>query len=357
MGLFKNITIFGAGSGFTQTLPDISQTGKIFRVVDNDPGKWGKTVAGYKIFPPEVLQAKDSDEVIIICSHWKKSIARQLAAYGLQSGKDFFLDVNFLIKPEHYLRIFREFSSFLRRHDKLLAGKKVLHIGVGHTLLVDILLAMAGARVICSNLDDELIFFPDLSLKKRIYEHIATFYANDSAPFIMKPEAVIKRTTNGLSIDPSMVSFQVMDVENLAVASASVDYIFSHDLLEHVEQPQKAIEECCRVLRPGGMFYHHIHPGDHRPEKTSFDMYTHPAQQWREICQKNGYHHNRWLSCQFIEAFANAAGTIIEAESRTAPGISDVPLSLPHEIDQEFSRFTTHDFLSSTGHLTIGGVV
>ncbi len=43
--------------------------------------------------------------------------------------------------------------------------------------------------------------------------------------------------------------------ENLPVASGSVDLIVSLQVLEHVQNPKRVIEEAYRVLKPGGCFF------------------------------------------------------------------------------------------------------
>lgn len=49
------------------------------------------------------------------------------------------------------------------------------------------------------------------------------------------------------------------DATNLPFADASFDYVYSHGVLHHVEQPRRAVEELVRVLRPGGRFNVHVY--------------------------------------------------------------------------------------------------
>jgi len=55
-------------------------------------------------------------------------------------------------------------------------------------------------------------------------------------------------------------SFQTADAENLAFPDASFDLVYSHGVLHHTPETEKAIQEIHRVLRPGGravvMLYH-----------------------------------------------------------------------------------------------------
>ena len=48
------------------------------------------------------------------------------------------------------------------------------------------------------------------------------------------------------------VEFQEADCYSLPFAAATFDRVFSHALLEHLREPQKAVAEFHRVLRPGG---------------------------------------------------------------------------------------------------------
>ena len=44
------------------------------------------------------------------------------------------------------------------------------------------------------------------------------------------------------------------DVYNLQLSSKSVDFVLFMEVIEHLEDPETAIQEICRVLAPGGRF-------------------------------------------------------------------------------------------------------
>ena len=53
------------------------------------------------------------------------------------------------------------------------------------------------------------------------------------------------------------VKYEQGDALGLPYADASFDAVCAMDFLEHVEEPERVIEECSRVLRPGGIFFFH----------------------------------------------------------------------------------------------------
>ena len=50
----------------------------------------------------------------------------------------------------------------------------------------------------------------------------------------------------------SRLDFRISDVKGLPLDDQTVDTIFCYDVFEHVENPAPILEECHRVLRPGG---------------------------------------------------------------------------------------------------------
>lgn len=48
--------------------------------------------------------------------------------------------------------------------------------------------------------------------------------------------------------------FVTFDGINIPVAPASIDLVYSRQVLEHVRYPEKLLADVCRVLQPGGLF-------------------------------------------------------------------------------------------------------
>ena len=49
------------------------------------------------------------------------------------------------------------------------------------------------------------------------------------------------------------------DGRNLPFPDASFDYVYSHGVLHHSDEPQQVVQEIFRVLRPGGRFNIHVY--------------------------------------------------------------------------------------------------
>jgi 2-polyprenyl-3-methyl-5-hydroxy-6-metoxy-1,4-benzoquinol methylase len=51
------------------------------------------------------------------------------------------------------------------------------------------------------------------------------------------------------------ISWEVMDIQSIAHANDSFDYVVSCETVEHVLDPQQALKEVARVLKPGGKLF------------------------------------------------------------------------------------------------------
>lgn len=53
------------------------------------------------------------------------------------------------------------------------------------------------------------------------------------------------------------VNYTLGDAYNLPYANNSMDVVCAMDFLEHVEDPERVVKECSRILKPGGLFFYH----------------------------------------------------------------------------------------------------
>ncbi len=96
-------------------------------------------------------------------------------------------------------------------------------------------------------------------------------------------------------------------------AANSVDFIFSHSVLEHVDDPAAAYAACYRWLRPGGLMSHKIDHSSHAITRSWNGHYAIPAGLWRVIFGRKPYLLNRWAPRQHLAAMEQAGFQIMPA--------------------------------------------
>jgi SAM-dependent methyltransferase len=57
----------------------------------------------------------------------------------------------------------------------------------------------------------------------------------------------------------ALATVKEADARSLPFPDASFDYVYSHGVLHHSDEPRKIVEEIFRVLRPGGRFNVHVY--------------------------------------------------------------------------------------------------
>ena len=102
-----------------------------------------------------------------------------------------------------------------------LAGKRVLEVGCGRGLGMEILLALGAAQITGFDLDPKMVALAHKRLAK---------YGERARVF-------------------------VGDAEAIELPNESFDVVVEYGILHHVPNWQKALSEIARVLKPGGMFY------------------------------------------------------------------------------------------------------
>lgn len=130
-------------------------------------------------------------------------------------------------KGDQTIQFFLPFHS----QAEMFTGKTVLDIGCG------------GGGKTC--------YYATFKPKSIIGIDIVPHYAEEGNAFAKE---------KGLS---DVVSFMTQDAANMTFADNTFDTIIMNDAMEHVGEPEKTLEECFRVLKPGGHLYINFPPYYH----------------------------------------------------------------------------------------------
>lgn len=130
-------------------------------------------------------------------------------------------------KGDQTIQFFLPFHT----QEQMFQGKTVLDIGCG------------GGGKTC--------YYATYGPKKMIGIDIVPHYAEEGNAFARE---------KGLS---DVVSFMTGDAARMTFADNTFDTIIMNDAMEHVGEPEKTLEECFRVLKPGGHLYINFPPYYH----------------------------------------------------------------------------------------------
>jgi ubiquinone/menaquinone biosynthesis C-methylase UbiE len=131
------------------------------------------------------------------------------------------------IKGEQTIQFFLPYHS----QEEMFRGKTVLDIGCG------------GGGKTC--------YYATFGPAKIIGIDIVPHYAEEGNAFARE---------KGLS---DIASFMTADASQMPFADETFDTIIMNDAMEHVDHPEKTLEECFRVLKPGGHLYINFPPYYH----------------------------------------------------------------------------------------------
>ncbi|GED69454.1 hypothetical protein BRE01_31560 [Brevibacillus reuszeri] len=130
-------------------------------------------------------------------------------------------------KGDQTIQFFLPFHS----QEQMFKDKTVLDIGCG------------GGGKTC--------YYATFGPKKMIGIDIVPHYAEEGNAFAKE---------KGLD---DVVSFVTGDAANMSYADDTFDTIIMNDAMEHVGEPEKTLEECFRILKPGGHLYINFPPYYH----------------------------------------------------------------------------------------------
>lgn len=297
----KRIVLFGAGKGAQECIDYIwkmSSECNIDYIVDNDRTLWGKKLLGITVIAPSRIFSVQFDVILVTSISGEKSIYDQLIGIGLKYDQDFILIAKY---PDASLQHLANMKDLFTDWT-FLKGKKCLHIGPGGFLGLEVLLYSFGAEVVHSV--DKFPFgitFPDVTPRYEDYVQLKNkMCLIESGDTILNQaksrfDEVFNNCLDKITINSDKISyFYPQDVCELPFQDNSYDVVLSFAVLEHVKEPERAVNEICRVLKPGGMTYNRIITADHRSfsefkEFNEFSFRAYSELDWKAISSKKFY--------------------------------------------------------------------
>lgn len=124
----------------------------------------------------------------------------------------------------------------------------------------------------------------------------------------------VDKENNKIEIDNNYIDYRTVDdFSQFPFDDNSFDYIYSHAVLEHFENPDLCIGEMYRTLIPGGFMVHQIDMRDHRYfEKDPYRFLEIPKRDWKFGDGKFKYPLNQWRYSDYKASFLSKGFKIVE---------------------------------------------
>lgn len=136
------------------------------------------------------------------------------------------------------------------------------------------------------------------------------------------------------------VTYVPGDVYKIPFPNASFDVVTAMDLLEHLEDPGRAIAEFARVLKPGGLFFFHTFNRNPLAGLVVIKLV-----EWMVQNTPKDMHVLRlFLKPKEVEAFCRKEGLLVQEWTGIRPKFSTIPLKnyfsgvVPRSLEFELTR-------------------
>jgi SAM-dependent methyltransferase len=187
-------------------------------------------------------------------------------------------------------------------------GADVLEIGPGGNVGVGLLMLLAGAAsVTCI---DSAPWIRDVA-SDQLHTAIIELAQQDADEYHVAEEFREAARCGARSVARELVNhityLQPVDIASTTLPTASMDIIFSQACFEHFADPQGALDQISRLLRPRGVTSHQIDLRDHRDYDRPFEFLQYSDIVWRLASSQSPlFVRNRWRVPDYRRGFQRA---------------------------------------------------
>jgi SAM-dependent methyltransferase len=238
------------------------------------------------------------------------------------------------------LGLFNDYSSIWREHGQQRVSPVILEIGPGPNLSLGTLLVAAGGKK---------YFGLDLYEGTSMYSPQTYVVANELLALV-SPAAVRLKPDQVYSIERDRIVFKPERIEylfprqsyDIPLPDASIDYVFSHSVFEHIQDPARTVASIHRVLRHGGLSAHHFDLRDHRDFSMPLEFLKLDEAQWRsKFTGQDAYRYtNRDRLSDFVALFNASGFEIVKIEPTARIEVDD---HMRKALDPRFQKYTLED--------------
>lgn len=191
-------------------------------------------------------------------------------------------------KIEYNQNLFNYFLNQIREYDKNFnfKNKTILEIGPGNNLLLAIIFILNGAKKVYLIDKFKQIFDDQFNLK--LYNQYLRSHMEDYK----------KNIDNYFSIREKITYYGKESIEKInKLKNRSIDFIFSHAVLEHVVNLDMAFNKIYQLLKRGGYSSHKVDLRDHFHirDKCYLEFLKYPEKYWRFIGDTNRVRYSQYI--------------------------------------------------------------
>ncbi len=313
------IALFGAGQGSVDLLAYLEQHAAdvtVVGILDNNPTLHGLELSGRPILDPANLPALDVSLVLITTISGRDAVGEQLGRMGLAEGVGY---VKVGAFPCNALINLRTLLARCRRFGQSLEGARALHVGPGGNLGLECCLYALGASPVGVDAYSFGSAYPDVTAQQGHYDCVRKglplvlgeqgMPEPDIAAVQDRMASLFREEAGRVLVDDAAVDFRhPYRFSALPGEDASFDMVCSFAVLEHVRQPERAVSEVYRLLKPGGLAIQQIISQDHRSfgavgDFTPLSHLHHSPDDWAAIAA-NTFHQNQVMLSEWRQLFA-----------------------------------------------------